>query len=65
MITIPIEELLKDGGSVYKSVVLAAKRANEVSQGAPPLIKTTLTKPSTITLEEIRRKVVTYKVKGK
>lgn len=65
MITIPIEELLKDGGSVYKSVVLAAKRANEISQGAPPLIKTSLTKPSTVALEEIQKKLVTYRVKGK
>ena len=65
MITIPIEELLKEGGSVYKSVVLAAKRATELSQGAPPLIKTASTKPSTIALEEIRKGIVAYKVKGK
>ena len=65
MITIPIEELLKEGGSVYKFVVLAAKRATELSQGAPPLIKTSSTKSSTIALEEIRKGIVTYKVKGK
>ena len=65
MITIPIEELLKEGGSVYKSVVLAAKRATELSQGAPRLIKTSSTKPSTIALEEMRKGVVVYKVKGK
>ena len=65
MITIPIEELLKEGGSVYKSVVLAAKRATELSQGAPRLIKTSSAKPSTIALEEMRKGVVAYKVKGK
>ena len=65
MITIPIEELLKEGGSVYKSVVLAAKRATELSQGAPRLIKTSSTKPSTIALEEMRKGVVVYRVKGK
>ena len=65
MITIPIEELLREGGSIYKFVVLAAKRATELSQGAPPLIKTASTKPSTISLEEIRKGVVTYKIKGK
>ena len=65
MITIPIEELLRGNGSVYKSVVLAAKRATEISQGLPPLVKISSTKPSTVALEEIRRGLVTYKVKGK
>ncbi len=65
MITIPIEYLLKNGGSVYKSVILAAKRATEVSQGMPPLTKTQSTKPSTIALEEIQKGLVTYKSKSK
>ena len=65
MITIPIEELLKDGGSVYKSVVLAAKRATELSQGLPPLVKILSTKPSTVALEEIQRGLVTYRVRTK
>lgn len=65
MITIPIEELLKNNGSVYKAVILAARRATELSQGLPPLVKTSVTKPSTIALEEIRKGLVTYKVKGK
>jgi len=65
MITIPIEEILKQHGSVYKCVVLAAKRATELSQGLPPLIKIDSNKPSTVALEEIRRGLVTYKVRVK
>ena len=65
MITIPIEELLKEGMSIYKTVVLAAKRATELNQGLPPLVKLPITKNSTLALEEIRRGLVTYKPKGK
>lgn len=64
MITIPIEDILKQNG-VYKTVVLAAKRATELGQGFPPLVKLPTTKHSTIALEEIRRGLVTYKTKGK
>ena len=64
MITIPIEELLRNGGSVYKAVILAAKRATELNQGLPPLVKLPTTKTSTVALEEIHRGLVTYRVKG-
>ena len=65
MITIPIEVLLKGGRSVYKTVILASRRATELSQGMPPLMKTSSTKASTIALEEIQNGLVEYRIKGK
>ena len=62
MAYVPLEELLKDGGSLYKLVLLASKRALELSQGAPPLVKTSSVQPATIALEEIRQGQVTYHV---
>ena len=35
-----IEELLKRCGSVYKLVILAAKRAKEITDGSLPLVET-------------------------
>jgi len=51
----PIDELLKRCPSVYKLVVVAAKRAKELSEGAPKLVETELKKASSIALEEIRQ----------
>jgi DNA-directed RNA polymerase subunit omega len=52
---IPIEKLLdKAGGSVYKLVVAASKRALELAEGQPKLLETVNSvKPSSIALEEI------------
>jgi len=52
---VPLEKLLpKCGNSVYKLVILAAKRAVEISEGQPKLIEVdATTKPSTIALLEI------------
>ena len=49
-----VEELLKRCGSMYKLVVLAAKRAKEISDGAPPLVQMDNKKVTSIALEEIR-----------
>ena len=59
----PIEDLLaKADGSVYKLVRLAAKRALELSEGQPPLIKNPSTdKVTTLALEEIAQGKVVYK----
>lgn len=47
-------------GSRYSLVVLAAKRAKQIKEGAPVLIETASTNPLTIALEEIAAgKVVT------
>ena len=35
---IPMEKLLEKGGSVYKLVIVAAKRALELSEGSPELV---------------------------
>jgi DNA-directed RNA polymerase omega subunit len=51
----PLEQLLdKARGSVYKTVILASKRALEIAEGQPSLIHAGVAvKPSTIALREI------------
>ena len=61
MAQVPIEGLLKRCGSVYKLVILAAKRAKELANGSPPLIETTHKKATSIALEEILQGKVLYK----
>jgi DNA-directed RNA polymerase subunit omega len=46
-------------GSRYSLVVLAAKRAKQIKEGAPTLIETASTNPLTIALEEIAAGKVT------
>ena len=58
----PQEALVKAGDSLYKTVLLAARRALELSQGAPPLVPTTSKQPGTVALEEIRQGKVAYRV---
>jgi DNA-directed RNA polymerase omega subunit len=55
MVYVPLERLLdKSGGSVYKLVILASKRALEIAEGQPKLVSAaSATKPSTISLYEI------------
>ena len=59
---VPIEELLKRCGSIYRAVILAAKRAKEVADGALPLVETPQRKVTSIALEEIVQGKVLYKV---
>jgi DNA-directed RNA polymerase omega subunit len=56
MVYISLQDLLdKSKGSVYKLVVMAARRALEIAEGQPKLVSSdTSTKPSTVALEEIR-----------
>lgn len=61
MAYIALEDFLKEKDSLYKLVILASKRALELSQGAPPLVETTSKQPATIALEEIRQHKVTYR----
>jgi DNA-directed RNA polymerase omega subunit len=60
---VPLENLLdKSGGSIYKLVILASKRALEIAEGQPKLVGTnSYTKPSTIALHEIAAGKVKYK----
>ncbi|MBI4342547.1 MAG: DNA-directed RNA polymerase subunit omega [Candidatus Omnitrophica bacterium] len=62
MAQLPIEELLKRCGSIYRLVILAAKRAKEVADGSPPLVETSHRKVTSIALEEILQGKVLYKV---
>lgn len=66
---ISLEKVLKSGeSSVFKITLTAAARANELAQGAQPLVKTTTKKVSTISLQEIANGKVRYeeiKPKGK
>lgn len=58
-----LEDLLdKTGGSVYKLVIMAAKRALEIAEGQPTLIPADQTiKPSTMAIKEIAAGKVQYK----
>ncbi len=62
MSEVQIEGLLKRCRSVYKLVILAAKRAKEVSDGAPALVEAPPQKVTSIALEEILQGKVLYKV---
>ncbi|OGW92227.1 MAG: DNA-directed RNA polymerase subunit omega [Omnitrophica bacterium RIFCSPHIGHO2_02_FULL_63_14] len=57
----PIEALLKRCGSIYRLVILAAKRAKELSEGSPPLVETRHRKATSVALEEILQGKVLYK----
>ena len=61
MAHVPIEELLKRCGSVYRLVILAAKRAKEMTEGSPPLVEASQRKVTSIALEEILQGKVLYK----
>lgn len=50
---VPLEILIKQCPSLYKLVLGAAERANELNDGAEPLVKTQAKKVTTIALEEI------------
>lgn len=69
MAYIALEKILPaKNKSLYKTVLAAAARANELAQGAQPLIKTDSKKVSTIALNEMAAKKVSYveiKAKGK
>lgn len=64
MAQVPIEELLKQCGSIYRLVILAAKRAKELAEGAPPLVESASRKPTSVALEEILHGKVLYKGGG-
>jgi DNA-directed RNA polymerase omega subunit len=59
-----MERLLEKTGSMYKLVILAARRALELNDGAPRLIETDSRKKSAlIALEEIAAEKVTFRLK--
>jgi DNA-directed RNA polymerase omega subunit len=62
---VPLENMLdKASGSIYKLVILAAKRGLEIAEGQPKLVESASgTKPSTIALYEIAAGRIIYKKK--
>ena len=59
---IPMEDLLNRVDSIYQLVVLASRRAVELSDGGEKLVEIgPRLKPSTIALEEIREGKITCK----
>lgn len=50
---VSLEKLIQQCGSLYKLVLGAAERANELNVSAEPLVKTSARKVTTIALEEI------------
>ncbi len=63
---VPIEPLLAKVESVYKLVILAARRALELNEGAPRLVEgDPKQKPSTTALDEIAAGKISYKVKSR
>jgi len=68
MAYVALETLLdKSGGSIYKLVILAAKRGLEIAEGQPKMVEAPVSmKPSTIALHEIAEgKVESKKLKTK
>ncbi len=61
---VPLETMLdKMGGSIYKLVNLASRRALEIAEGQPKLVEVNASvKPSTVALYEIAQGKVTYKI---
>lgn len=61
---VPLEKMLdKTEYSVYKLVILAAKRALEIAEGQPRLIEADKAmKPSTVALYEIAAGKIGYKL---
>lgn len=59
---IPLEKLMRKDTSLFKLILTAAARANELAQGAQPLIQVGSKKVSTIALEEIAARKVSYKI---
>lgn len=60
---VPLENLLdKSGGSLYKLVILAAKRGLEIAEGKPKLVNADAAiKPSAVAMFEIAEGKVFYK----
>ncbi len=59
----PREKIFKNGDSIFKVTLVAAKRAIELNNGSQKLIDTHSKKFSTIALEEISQGKVGYKEK--
>ena len=63
---IPIDTLFNKIGSAYKLVILTARRAIELSDGASPLVKARPAgqKPMNTAIQEVLDGRISYKIKG-
>jgi len=61
MAQLPVDDLLSRCGSMYRLVILAARRAKELAEGAPALVQTRQHKAKSIALEAILNGKVLYK----
>ena len=60
-----IQKLVNMTGSTYKLVILASRRAIELSEGAPKLVDAPReTKVTNLAIQEIIEGKITYKVKA-
>lgn len=59
----PREKIFRDGDSIFKVTLIAAKRAIELSNGAQKLVESSSNKFSTIALQEVSAGKVRYRVK--
>ena len=55
-----IDELLENVDSRYALVIVAAKRARQLQNGARSFLPTTSKKPTVMAMEEVRRGLVQY-----
>lgn len=53
MLYLPMEELFNKVDSIFKLTVLAARRAQQLNDGAAKLVESDASKISTVALEEI------------
>jgi len=50
--------------SMYRFIIVAAKRARQLQGGARPVLPTSSKKPTVIAIEEVRRGLVKYSLTG-
>ena len=60
MAYIPLEELTRKNRSLFRLVLSAAERANEINSGAKPLMDTHSKNPTTVALQEFAQGKVYY-----
>ena len=65
MAHVAVEDLLKRCGSIYRLVLLAAKRAKELADGSPALVDTPSRKVTSVALDEIVQGKVLYQTEDR
>lgn len=60
MVYIPLEDLTKKSSNLFRLVLAASERANEINTGATPIVQSTSKSPLTNALEEFAQGKVYY-----